>query len=464
MKKIPLVRGLSQEIRINLREELRAWIEILRTNWVYASIAALFIGVFFIRFNPLPPTEVFLGTGQKGSSYRQLGTQFTTYFRNYGIELKTVDSRGLSEDLGRVIAPESPVSAGFYVAGSADPEKMSGVVSLGSIQFSPLWIFYRGQKIDALDGLPALLKRRVAVGNGRSSSHAVFERIAKLHGVDVNAANNLMEMPHMEAVEKLRNGEIDAMAILDSLDSPVIQSVLHEPNIHILDFKRASAYEKQLPFLHELVIPTGSLNLHRNEPDHDIHLLGTTVTLLVESDTHPVVQWIFLKAARHISNTRQQFFSEPGYFPVYLDRSLPLSKVAKRYYQDGLPALANHVPLWLADFIDRVWFYLLAGLTVLIPAFRTLVASRTYYSNQVIENAFIHLRDIDRRIAALGSTQAADELMAELENLSQTVEDTWIASNNIKALYSFKPRIKNVKDAIKEKRRVWEPPEEALND
>jgi len=460
MKKHPLVRGLSQEIRINLREELRAWFEIFRTNWAYAGVAALLLGAFFIRFNPLPPTEVFLGTGQKGSSYRLLGTQFTTYFKNYGIELKTVDSRGLSEDLGRVIAPESPVSAGFYVAGSADPGKMDGVVSLGSLQFSPLWIFYRGQKIDAVDGLPALLKRRVAVGNARSSSHAVFERIAKLHGVDVNAADNLVEMPHMEAVEKLRDGKIDAMAILDSLDSPVIQSVLHDPNIHILDFKRASAYEKQLPFLHELVIPIGSLNLQRNEPDHDIHLLGTTVTLLVEAGTHPVVQWIFLKAARHISNTRQQFFSEPGYFPVYLDRSLPLSKVAKRYYQDGLPALANHVPLWLADFIDRVWFYLLAGLTVLIPAFRTLVASRTYYSNQVIENAFIHLRDIDLRIANLDSAQSADVLLAELESLSQTVEDTWIASNNIKALYSFKPRIRNVRDAIKEKRLLWEPQED----
>jgi hypothetical protein len=134
--------------------------------------------------------------------------------------------------------------------------------------------------------------------------------------------------------------------------------------------------------------------------------------------------------------------------------------MAKRYYQDGLPALANHVPLWLADFIDRVWFYLLAGLTVLIPAFRTLVASRTYYSNQVIENAFIHLRDIDLRIANLDSAQSADLLLAELESLSQTVEDTWIASNNIKALYSFKPRIRNVRDAIKEKRLLWEPQED----
>lgn len=461
MKKHHLVRGLGQEIGLNLREELRAWLEILRTNWLYASVAAVVFGAFVVKFNPLPPSQVFLGTGQQGSSYRQLGAQFTTYFNHYGIDLQTVNSRGLSEDLGRVIAPESPVSAGFYVAGSANPDTMKGVVSLGSIQFSPLWVFYRGARLDGLDGLPELLKRRVAVGNARSSSHAVVEKIAALHGVDVNAAQNLMEMPHLEAVAKLRQGEIDAMVVLDSLDSPLIQSVLHEPDIHILDFKRANAYEKQLPFLHELVIPAGSLNLPRNEPDHDIHLLGTTVTLLVEEDTHPVVQWIFLKAARHISNTRQQFFSEPGFFPVYLDRSLPLSKVAKRYYQDGLPPLANHVPLWLADFIDRVWFYLLAGLTILIPAFRTLVASRTYYSNQVIENAFIHLRDIDQRIASLESIDAADDLLNELESLSREVEETWIASNNIKAYYSFKPRIKNVRDGIKEKRRIWETDAEA---
>ena len=462
MKKHPLVRGLGQEIGLNLREEVRAWLEILKTNWFYASLAALLFAVFVIKFNPLPPDQVFLGAGQKGSSYRQLGKQFAAYFSHYGIDLQTVDSRGLSEDLGRVIAPESPVSAGFYVAGSANPETMKDLVSLGSIQYSPLWVFYCGPEIVSVDGLPELLKRRVAVGNARSSSHAVVEKIAALHGVDVNAAQNLMEMPHLEAVEKLRKGEIDAMFVMDSLDSPLIQSVMHAPGIHILDFKRASAYEKQLPFLHELVIPTGSLDLRHNEPSHDIHLLGTTVTLLVEADTHSVVQWIFLKAARHISNTRQQFFSEPGYFPVYLDRSLPLSKVAKRYYQDGLPPLANHVPLWLADFIDRVWFYLLAGLTILIPAFRTLVASRTYYSHQVIENAFIHLYDIDRRISSLDSIEAADALLAELARLSGTVEDTWIASNNIKAYYSFKPRIKNVRDAIKEKRRTWEE-EEAGN-
>lgn len=456
MSKHPLVRGLGQEIRINIREELRAWYEILATNWLFASIVVMVIIVVIVKFNPMPPGQVYLGTGQKGSSYRQIGKQFAAYFSHYGIDLQSVDSGGLSEDLGRVIALDSPVSAGFYVAGSSDPDALKSLVSLGSIQFSPVWLFYRGPEISEVDGLPKILKKRVAVGNSRSSSHAIVEKIAALHGVDVNAAQNLMEIPHLEAAEKLRRGEIDAMFILDSIDSPLIQSILHDPAIHILDFQRAGAYTKQLPFLHELVIPEGSLNLQRNDPHHDIHLLGTTVDLLVESDTHPVVQWVFLKAARHISNTRQQFFSEPGYFPVYLDRSLPLSQVAKRYYQDGLPPLANYVPLWLADFIDRVWFYLLAGITVLIPAARLMVASRTYHSNQILENAFIHLRGIDQQIADLDSLDAADELLTELESLGQKVEHTWIASNNYKAYYSFKPRVKNVRDAIKDKRTALE--------
>lgn len=463
MIKHPLVRGLGQEIRINIREELRAWYEILATNGLFASIVLLIMIAIIVHFNPLPPKQVFIGAGQKGSSYRQIGKQLAGYFTHYGIELQTVDSQGLSEDLGRVIATDSPVSAGFYVAGSSNPDTLKELVSLGSIQFSPVWLFYRGPEISEVDGLPTILKnKKVAVGNSGSSSHAIVERIAALHGVDVNAAQNLMEIPHMEAAEKLRRGEIDAMFILDSIDSPLIQSIVHDPAIHLLDFTRAGAYCKQLPFLHELVIPEGSLNLQRNYPRHDIHLLGTTVDLLVESNTHPVVQWIFLKAARHISNTRQQFFSDPGHFPVYLNRSLPLSKVAKRYYQDGLPPLANYVPLWLADFIDQVWFYLLAGLTVLIPATRLMVASRTYHSNQILENAFIHLRAIDRGIAGLQSLEAADRLLAELESLGQEVEHTWIASNNFKAYYSFKPRVKNVRDAIKEKRATWETPPEAV--
>ena len=451
MKRHPLVRSLALEIRLNLYEELRAWYELLTANWFYAGLLLVATVVILVQVNPMPPTEIFLGTGQKGSSYRNIGKEFASYFSHYGITLQSVDSRGLSEDLNRVIAPESPVSAGFYVAGSADPSTMKGIVSLGSIQFSPIWIFYRGPEINSEEGLSRILKSRVAIGNASSSSNAIFSKMALLHGVDINQFPEFLHMPHVEAAENLRQGKIDAMAIVDSIDSPLIQSLLHAPGIHVLDFVHAEAYQKQLPFLHELVIPARSISLEKGEPRRAIHLLSTTVTLLVEADTHPVVQWIYLKAARHISNTRGQFFSDPGYFPVYLDHSLPLSKVAKRYYQTGLPPLSNFVPLWVADLIDRAWFYVLAGFTLFIPAVRMLVASRTYYSNQIIENAFMQLKLIDQRIAGLLDERAARELLVEIDKLLSDVEACWIASNSIKDVFALKARIDSIRDDISAK-------------
>lgn len=184
---------------------------------ILASLATALLVV-----NPLPPAQVFLGTGQKGSSYRQLGKQFSDYFAKYDIALHTIDSRGLSEDLSRVIAVESPVSAGFYVAGTADPDMMKALVSLGSIQFSPLWLFYRGKEMQGTEGLMRILRKQVAVGDRRGSTHVIVKKIVALHGLDVNSSARLLEMPHFEAAQKIRRGEIDAMFVLDSIDSPLI--------------------------------------------------------------------------------------------------------------------------------------------------------------------------------------------------------------------------------------------------
>lgn len=464
MKKYKLIRGLGQEISLNIREELRAWYEIFYSNKLYTAIILVLLIYVTIQFNPFPPSQVFIGSGQKGSSYRSLGKEFSSYFQHYNIDLQTVESQGLSEDLNRVIAPESPVSAGFYVAGSKQAEAIHDVVSLGSINFSPIWIFYRGNESNQPDNLIHLLKKRFAVGsNQRSSTNAIFAKIASLHGLDINTAPNFIQMPHMVAADKLRRGEIDAMVVVDSIDSPLIQSLLHDHEIHVNDFILADAYIKHFPFLHEVVIPPGSLDINRNHPTKPIHLLSTTVTLLVEYGTHPVIQWIFLKAARHISDLRREFFSEPGYFPAYLDHSIPLSKVAKRFYQDGLPPLANFVPLWLADFIDRIWFYVLAGVTVFIPALRMLVASRTYYSNQIIENSFIHLRDIGYRVPGLQTIEEANQLRVEIEELKQNVEGTWIASINIRDYYTLKSRIKGVSDEITQKGAALKIKEEAID-
>lgn len=191
--------------------------------------------------------------------------------------------------------------------------------------------------------------------------------------------------------------------------------------------------------------------MQRLYPPRDINLLGSTVTLLVEADAHPVIQWIFLKAARHIGNEQPQFFAEPDFFPAYLDRSLPLSEVAKRFYQSGFPPLAKYMPLWMADYIDRVWFHLLAALAIFIPAIQLIGGARQYYSDKVIENAYRRLRRIDDSAAQLSSPQEAAGLLEEWQQFSHDIPGLWVSSENVKSLFALKRAAKHVRDRIRER-------------
>jgi len=446
-----LVQGVGSEVARNIREELKAWLIIIRHNWLFFAIAALLIAGLTIKFSPLPPATVYLGTGQEGSNYPVLAERFAKYFEKYGISLQRVSSKGLSEDLGRVISDTSPVSSSFYVAGTASPDRFGSVVSLGSIQYSPLWVIYRGKELKGLSGFTELLDKRLGVGSTEGSSYIITRKIAQLHGAELATSKKITNVPHVEAVKMLQNDQLDAIFVVDGIDSPLLGPLLCDPQLHIFDFTEANAYTKRLPFLHELSVPRGAIDLKAECPKKDLTLLGSSVNLLVEKDTHPVVQWIFLKAIRSINNQRTAFFSDPGFFPVYLDRDVALSKVAKRYYDSGLPLLAAYAPLWLADFVDRIWFYIVAGLTLFIPALRILYTSRLFYGNQILASAYLELWDVERLISTIKSREEGEALVERLNTLSRQMRELWISSDSLRYYYSIKPRIKNIKEEIKEK-------------
>ncbi len=445
------VRGLFQEIKANVTEELDALHRIAFANRVLLFLGLVAVLLALTWINPFPPKKVYLATGQPGSSYRLLGEKFAHYFARYGIELVPVDSPGINDRLSKLTDDGSPVSSTFYVAGGPAIDDLQKVVSLGSIQYSPLWLLYRGQPVADDNAIRYFSDKTIAVGTRDNSTQNIFKKIIELHGFSFAGMNNFLELPNVEAARRLKAGGIDAMFLIDSIDSPLIQSLIADPEIHIFDFRLADAYTKHLPFLDKLVIPRGALSLKRVYPATDINLLGSTVTLLVEADTHPVIQWIFLKAARHISNQRPQFFADPDFFPAYMDRSLPLSDVAKRFYQSGFPPLAKYMPLWMADFVDRVWFHLLAALAILIPVIHLVGGVRQYYSDKVIENAYRHLRQIDDSAAGLTSPEQAAELMEDWQRLSDDVAGLWVSSENVKSLFALKRTTRHVRDHIRDK-------------
>jgi len=336
-------------------------------NWshnrkIYFSLVIIAFLALIVWSKPYPiNSTVYLGVGQSGSSYDALGKQLVPLFREHGIDLVLIETSGLDASLSQLDDDHSLINAGFLTAGLPKPQKYSGLVSLGSIQYSPIWIFYRG-KDQASES--EIFEKRIAIGADGTNTQEIFKLIAKAQGINTENSKNLYKVKHSEAITMLEEGRIDAVCIVDSFDSPNIQQLLNRPDFKLFNFDLADAYTRKLSFLSKVTVPKGSINIADVVPKQQVDLISTTITFLVEEDLHPYIQWLLIKSIKDVSNARLQFFAEPDFFPAHLDHSTTLSKVATQYYSQGFPFLTNYLPLWLAVYLDRMWLVILSALAI----------------------------------------------------------------------------------------------------
>jgi hypothetical protein len=90
-----------------------------------------------------------------------------------------------------------------------------------------------------------------------------------------------------------------------------------------------------------------------------------------------------------IQDSSRLFFSKRNEFPAYVDPSIPISPMARNYYNYGPPKGTEYLPYWLVVFIDRFWFVVLAAFAVIYPLsklnlhlrrFRFIIRERTHYA------------------------------------------------------------------------------------
>ena len=160
-------------------------------------------------------------------------------------------------------------------------------------------------------------------------------------------------MPSADGAKALARGEIDAAIFLATPDTEFIQQMLYDGNLRLMNMEHAVAYSKRLPFLHHLVLAQGAIDIQRNIPAQDVHLVGPTAQLVVRDDLHPALKYLLLKAA---SETHHEpgLFNRKNQFPADKDIDFPLSEEAQHYFKSGPPFLQRYLPFWLATLIDRM--------------------------------------------------------------------------------------------------------------
>ena len=436
-------------------EEWLAFLSLLRYQWPLVLLFVCGVAAVLVQLRPLPPTVVRLATGQPQSSLDLLGKQYAGIFEKTGIQLELVPTAGAFENLQ--LLKQGKVDAAFSLGGMVLEADAQGIVSLGSVEYQPLWLFYRGPQYDGSNPTAFLKGKSFSINLPGSGTHDLSQKILTLHGISIVENKNLLTLSSAQSVEAMLSGKIDGVFLLAGIESKTIQRLIADPQTHVFSFSNAEAYVKYFKFLEIQRLPRGAFSIVNDFPSKDTQLVATTTTILTTDALHPAIQHLFLSTAKKIDSQKQSFFNRPGGFPAPISRSVPLSSVANRYYTNGPPQLESHAPFWLASFLDQIWFLLLATFAIVYPLLKVLPSYRSFYAHLCMSDSFDALRKVDDESNNASSLAELQAKLAQFDLVEQRINRLWIPSAARGDYY-------NLKNAVEITRLKTERMKERLED
>jgi hypothetical protein len=449
------VRAFARRLRTDVADlygscadAIRNWAIFVRGLGLLTVLGAIAMLGYLVHLQPLPPSRAYLGAGQPGTSQHALAMRFADYFERHGVKLDVVTTGGSDQNLSRLRDDASAVNASMVLGGTVPSDRSPDLVSLGSVRYSPVWLFYRREAFSADERrtLAQMPGKRVAVGGDGTATRSLLEQMLALNGTTLAKGGFVpMALPHEEAADRLLAGTLDAMFLVDGIDSPIVRRLLAAPGVGRHEFEFADAYTAQLPFLDTVVLRKAALDLGRVDPPRDVTMLASSVTLLVERDTHPVVQWLFLMAASEFGADRGQVIARPGTFPAYLDQSVPLSPVAKRYFQSGPPAMLSWLPLWLCVLLERAWVEVLALAAVVMPLLQRLRNLGRLPAQVGLDEALARIRALELRAAQTDDPAELRAIVAGLAATERRIESLRFDGDALGTFYKCRATCRDVR-------------------
>ena len=422
-------------------DELKSAFDLIKEAWplVALLLAGLLLLLWFAK--PAPPKKVLLATGV--GSYRVLGEKYRTFFQKKGIDLELVTTNGSEDNLARLLDRQDPIQVGFVQSGMIDPKHVEGIETLGSVDYEPIWLFYRNHVFDDRHHIESEDLKRVRVSIDPTTQAL---NIFKLNQLPVSSPN-LLPMSNDEGLKELESGKVDAMILVDGLESVIVQKLIADPNIHLASFRRADAYTRLLPYFEKLTVPMGGFNLSNNVPDHAIELVSTTTNLIIDDRLHPAIQLLFLEAAREI-NGGKSYFAKVNQFPAYLDSEVPLSKEARFFYQKGPPVLMKYLPFWLAEFIERMFLLLVPFAAFAYPIIKSIPNYRVNLARKQINGIYKELDRFERDLLQNYQAERRAAYLAELDEFESRVLASKAAKLATADCYTLRSNIEFIRNSL----------------
>jgi TRAP-type uncharacterized transport system substrate-binding protein len=437
-----------------LRHTLLSFRDLLATAGPFAAMVALLLVLAYWLLDPTPPKRVVLATGIEQGAYAEFGRRYAELLKAHGIAVELRATQGAAENLQLLRDEASGVDLAF-VQGGADPERSGPdeepdprLVSLGSLFYEPVWLFYREDSAKRLvqsprlDSLARLPGWKINIGAPGSGVPNLMHRLIEANRIEAGALS-LIQKPQTPAVVDFLEGEIDAIVFASAPESLMVQMLLQTPGIRLFDFAQADAYSRRFPFMSPVLLPRGVVDLAGDLPPADVRLVAPTATLVARAGTHPALIQLFVQAAQSVHGGAG-WFQRKGDFPNARSPERPLAAEAQRFYTGGPPFLQRYLPFWLANLIDRMGVVLVAIVTILIPLSRVVPPLYQFRIRSRVFRWYGQLRALE---GAQGRRPAA-ELLEELAQIEARVAEVVVPLSYSDELYSLRSHIDMVRKKL----------------
>jgi len=412
-----------------------------------ATAAILVLAVYWF-FRLAPPHTLVISSGPEGSAFQTNAVRYRDILARNGVDLKILPSEGSLENLRRLYDPKIHVDIAFVQGGISNAPQGKEVLSLGSVSYEPLLVFYRTNTTATL--LSDFIGKRLAIGPEGSGTRALALALLQLNGVTNGGSTILLDLEAENAAAALLAGTADAIFLTaDSAPPQLMRKLLLDPQIQMLDFPQADAYTRRVNYLNKMVLPKGSLDFGRDIPNRDVYVIGPTVELLARKDLHPALCDLLLDAAKEIHG-RATLLQHKNEFPAPIEHEFPISPEATRYYKSGKNFFYRHLPFWLGSLLNRVLLVFVPVVVVMIPGLRMLPVLFSWKTKLRFLKWYRSLLLLEHDLRGSMDAPKRAQLVARLDEIEHAVNRMKVPASFADQFYSLREHIAFVRGRLAE--------------
>jgi TRAP-type uncharacterized transport system substrate-binding protein len=412
---------------------------------VISIIVVLALGIYLF-FYLAPPKTITITSGPDGSMFLRTADRYAKILQRNGVTLRILPSEGSVENIKRLADPSIKVDIGFVQAGVTKGVTIDKLVSLGSIAYEPLFVFYRSGS--NLERLSQFIGRRVAVGEIGSGTHTLSLALLAANGIEPGGPTKVLEMDSDKAAAAILNGQVDAAFLMgDSVSTKLIHQLVHTSGIKLFDFTQADAYTRRLTYLNKVTLPKGSIDFGKGTPARDIFLLAPTIELIARQGLHPAISDLLLEAAQEV-HSGAGLLKRKGEFPAPIPQEIRISGDASRFYKSGKGFLYRYLPFWLASLMNRIVVVLVPMIVLLLPGLRFIPAIYRWRFRSRIFRWYRALMVMEQDLLTHVPSAKRKDLIKRLDNIEEAVNRMKVPASFAGQFYDLRGHIKFVRTRL----------------